>query len=82
MFSLPVPAEALALPLLSRWRKPARTWVAIGRDPNPGSSCDAISSAGRKTFYFSGDLADPNACSGLFEKTIAEFGSLDMCVGI
>src|SRR5882762_8120215 len=51
-----------------------------GRDPNPGISCDAISSAGRKTFYFSGDLADPNACSGLFEKTIAEFGSLDILV--
>jgi len=24
-----------------------------GRDPNPGISCDAISAAGRKTFYFS-----------------------------
>src|SRR5258708_18210436 len=51
-----------------------------GRDPNPGISCDAISSAGSKTFYFSGDLAHPNACSGLFEKTVAEFGSLDILV--
>src|SRR5260370_35163582 len=49
-----------------------------GRDPNPGISCDAISSAGRKTFYFSGDLADPSACSGLFEKTIAELGCLEI----
>ncbi len=51
-----------------------------GRDPNPGASCDAISSVGRKTFYFSGDLADPHVCSGLFEKTIAEFGSIDILV--
>jgi 2-deoxy-D-gluconate 3-dehydrogenase len=51
-----------------------------GRDPHPGASCDAISAAGRKTFYFSGDLADPHACSGLFEKTIAEFGSIDILV--
>src|SRR5260370_36822398 len=47
-----------------------------GRDPNPGISCDAISSAGRKTFYFSGDLAHPHACSGLFEQTGAELGAL------
>jgi 2-deoxy-D-gluconate 3-dehydrogenase len=51
-----------------------------GRDPHPGASCDAISAAGRKTFYFSGDLADPHACSGLFEKTVAEFGSIDILV--
>jgi 2-deoxy-D-gluconate 3-dehydrogenase len=41
-----------------------------GRDVNPGASCGAISSVGRKTFYFSGDLADPTACTWLFEKTI------------
>lgn len=51
-----------------------------GRDPNPGASCDAISAVGHKTFYFSGDLTDPKACSGLFEKTIAEFGSMDILV--
>src|ERR1700688_4980940 len=47
-----------------------------GRDPNPGTTCDAISAAGRKTFYFPADLADPNSCTALFEKTIAEFASL------
>jgi 2-deoxy-D-gluconate 3-dehydrogenase len=51
-----------------------------GRDPKPGASRDEIRAAGRKTFYFSGDLADPKACTGLFEKTIAEFGSLDILV--
>jgi len=51
-----------------------------GRDQDPGATCEAISAAGRKTFYFAGDLADAKACTGLFEKTIAEFGSLDILV--
>jgi 2-deoxy-D-gluconate 3-dehydrogenase len=51
-----------------------------GRDPDPGSSCDAISATGRKTFYCSADLADPKACANLFEKGIAEFGSIDILV--
>ena len=51
-----------------------------GRDSNPGTTCDAISAAGRKTFYFPADLADPNSCTALFEKTIAEFGSIDILV--
>jgi 2-deoxy-D-gluconate 3-dehydrogenase len=51
-----------------------------GRDANPGTSSEAVSAAGRKTFYFSGDLADAQTCTTLFEKTIAEFGSLDILV--
>lgn len=51
-----------------------------GRDPDPGTTCDAISATGRKTFYFSADLADPKSCTVLFEKTIAEFGSIDILV--
>src|SRR5260370_17320464 len=51
-----------------------------GRDLDPGTSGKAISAGGRKTFYFSGDLADAKACTALFEKTIAEFGSLDILV--
>jgi 2-dehydro-3-deoxy-D-gluconate 5-dehydrogenase len=51
-----------------------------GRDVNPGTSCEAVSAAGRKTFYFAGDLADAKSCTGLFEKTILEFGSLDILV--
>jgi len=35
---------------------------------------------GRKTFYFFGDLAKPQACAGLFERTITEFGGLDILV--
>ncbi len=51
-----------------------------GRDQDPGATCDAVSAAGRKSFYFSGDLANAKACIALFEKTIAEFGSLDILV--
>jgi len=51
-----------------------------GRDRHPGSACDEISAAGRKTFYFSGDLADSNVPASLIEKTIAEFGSIDILV--
>jgi len=35
---------------------------------------------GRKTFYFSADLAEPNSCNALFEKAIAEFGTIDILV--
>src|SRR6202140_1123769 len=49
-----------------------------GRDPNPGATCNAISAAGRKTFYFPADLADSNSCTALFEKTVAGFGSIDI----
>jgi 2-dehydro-3-deoxy-D-gluconate 5-dehydrogenase len=51
-----------------------------GRDPNPGPMCDAILATGRKTFYFSGDLADSNVPADLVERTIAEFGSIDILV--
>jgi 2-deoxy-D-gluconate 3-dehydrogenase len=51
-----------------------------GRDTDPGATCEAISATGRKTFYFSGDLGDAKSCTGLFEETIAEFGSIDILV--
>ena len=51
-----------------------------GRDQDPGATCEEVSAAGRKTFYFSGDLADPKACTVLFEKTITEFGTIDILV--
>jgi 2-dehydro-3-deoxy-D-gluconate 5-dehydrogenase len=51
-----------------------------GRDRKPGTSCDEIRSAGRTTFYFSADLADPRSYGALIEKTIAEFGSIDILV--
>jgi 2-dehydro-3-deoxy-D-gluconate 5-dehydrogenase len=51
-----------------------------GRDPNPGVACDEVLAAGRKTFYFPGDLADPNSCPAVIEKTISELGSIDILV--
>lgn len=51
-----------------------------GRDPKPGHACDEIRALGKKTFYFAGDVADANVCSGLIEKTVAEFGSIDVLV--
>jgi 2-deoxy-D-gluconate 3-dehydrogenase len=35
---------------------------------------------GRKTSYFAADLANSEVCSGLIEKTVAEFGSLDILI--
>ncbi|PYU67664.1 MAG: 2-deoxy-D-gluconate 3-dehydrogenase [Acidobacteria bacterium] len=51
-----------------------------GRDRKPGPSCEEIRAAGRKTFYFSGDLAHSKICSGLVEEAITEFGSIDILV--
>jgi 2-dehydro-3-deoxy-D-gluconate 5-dehydrogenase len=51
-----------------------------GRDPNAGPSCEEVLAAGRKTFYFSGDLADSKICSELIERTNEEFGTIDILV--
>jgi len=51
-----------------------------GRDAKPGAACGEIRAAGRKTFYFSADLAEPKSYAGLIEKTIAGFGSIDILV--
>lgn len=51
-----------------------------GRDPKPGSACDEIRTAGRRTFYVSGDLADAKVPVTLIEKTVAEFSSIDILV--
>jgi 2-dehydro-3-deoxy-D-gluconate 5-dehydrogenase len=51
-----------------------------GRSPTSGACCDEIRTTGRKTFYLSGDLADPRTCSALIERTTAELGSIDILV--
>jgi 2-deoxy-D-gluconate 3-dehydrogenase len=51
-----------------------------GRDANPGPAVDQIRETGRKTFYFSGDLADSGTCPALIEKTLSEFGAIDILV--
>lgn len=54
--------------------------VCHGRSPAPGVACDQIRAAGRRAFYVSADLSDPNACSSLIETAIAELGSIDILV--
>lgn len=51
-----------------------------GRDPNPGPAIDEIRSAGRKSFYISGDLGDSSVPGKLIERTVEEFGSIDILV--
>lgn len=51
-----------------------------GRSEDCGSAPERIRALGRKTFYFSGDLADAAVCTALFEKTLVEFGSVDILV--
>src|SRR5690348_15630993 len=51
-----------------------------GRAADAGSCCERIRAAGRKTFYYSGNLAEREACDGLIEKTIEEFGAVDILV--
>ena len=51
-----------------------------GRDPHPGSACDEVRGLGRKTFYFTGDVANAEVCSELIEKTVADLGSIDILV--
>lgn len=51
-----------------------------GRAADAGSCCDEIRAAGRKTFYYSGNLADRKACDELIQKTVEEFGSIDILV--
>ncbi len=51
-----------------------------GRDAKPGAACDEIRTAGRKTFYFSADLADAKTYPELIGRTISEFGSVDILV--
>jgi 2-dehydro-3-deoxy-D-gluconate 5-dehydrogenase len=51
-----------------------------GRDPNPGNACEEIRALGRKTSYFSGDVANAEVCVALIEKTVAEFGSVEILI--
>jgi len=40
--------------------------------------CDEIRKLGRKTFFMAGDVSSPDVCSGLIERTVQEFGSIDI----
>lgn len=49
--------------------------------PQEGNGvCQSIVRCGRETFFETGDVADPNVCSALIERTIDTLGSIDILV--
>jgi 2-dehydro-3-deoxy-D-gluconate 5-dehydrogenase len=54
--------------------------VCHGRSSDPGQACDQIRAAGRRAFYVSADLSDPQASASLIETSIAQLGSIDILV--
>jgi len=51
-----------------------------GREPKEASVCEEIRALGRRSVYFSGDVADERTCAALVEKTVAAFGTIDILV--
>jgi 2-deoxy-D-gluconate 3-dehydrogenase len=51
-----------------------------GRSVDPGDVPEKIRALGRQCTYFPGDITDPAFCASLVEKTVAEFGSLEILV--
>jgi len=51
-----------------------------GRSSDSRGVPEAVRALGRKSFYVSGDVADPAVCARLIETTVAEFGSIDILV--
>ena len=51
-----------------------------GREPKEASVCEEIRALGRRSVYFSGDVADARTCAALIEKTVESFGTIDILV--
>jgi 2-deoxy-D-gluconate 3-dehydrogenase len=51
-----------------------------GREPKEASVCEGIRTLGRRSVYFSGDVADARTCTALVEKTVEAFGRIDILV--
>jgi 2-dehydro-3-deoxy-D-gluconate 5-dehydrogenase len=51
-----------------------------GREAEESSVCEEIRALGRRSVYFSGDVADERTCVALVEKTVAAFGTIDILV--
>jgi 2-dehydro-3-deoxy-D-gluconate 5-dehydrogenase len=55
--------------------------VAVhGRSSSGKDTCSSVSQRGQKTFFIAGDIADASFCSTLVEKTVAQFGTLDILI--
>jgi 2-dehydro-3-deoxy-D-gluconate 5-dehydrogenase len=51
-----------------------------GRGEDSNHVSEAVRSCGRKSFYLSGDVADPAVCERLIAATVEQFGSIDILV--
>ena len=51
-----------------------------GREPKEASVCEEVRALGRRSAYFSGDVADERTCAALVEKTVTAFGTIDILV--
>lgn len=51
-----------------------------GRSASEGDIRSKIRQLGRESFYMPGDVSDPAICSALVQKTIDEFGSIDILI--
>ncbi len=51
-----------------------------GLFPDPHDICDKIRALGGKSFYVAGDVSDSQVCTELVERTVKEFGSIDIVV--
>jgi 2-dehydro-3-deoxy-D-gluconate 5-dehydrogenase len=54
--------------------------VCHGREPIEAGVCEEIRALGRRSVYFSGDLADARTCAALVGKTVEAFGTIDILV--
>ena len=45
-------------------------------------TADTVRAMGRRALVVQGDLSQPEACSGVVEATVAEFGRLDILVNM
>jgi 2-dehydro-3-deoxy-D-gluconate 5-dehydrogenase len=51
-----------------------------GLFPEPNDICDKVRALGRKSFFIKGDVSDPVVCTELVERTVKDFGSIDVVV--
>jgi len=51
-----------------------------GKSEDLNDISGTVRSHGRRSFYISGDVADPSVCAQLIDETVRQFGSIDILV--
>jgi 2-deoxy-D-gluconate 3-dehydrogenase len=51
-----------------------------GREADGDAVCAKIRALERKTFYLAGDVSDAATCTALVDKTVADFGSIEILI--